>query len=108
MTCPVDCIHYVDWKELRALEAEREGIDINFKAKLVGNEHDNIRNGQQVVIVCSALDDFERCCSVVRSNVLCGGSWLVGDRRSSVPAVGMFVYRCMQDQESRRRVSSLV
>lgn len=48
MTCPVDCIHYVDWKELRRLEGEREGLDINFKARLVGNDHDNVRNGQQV------------------------------------------------------------
>lgn len=47
-TCPVDCIHYVDWPELKDLEAEREGIEINFKAKLVGNDHDNARNGQQV------------------------------------------------------------
>lgn len=48
MTCPVDCIHYVGWKELRRLESEREGLDINFKARLVGNDHDNVRNGQQV------------------------------------------------------------
>lgn len=48
MTCPVDCIHYVDWPELVRLEKEREGIDINFKAKLVGNDHDNAVNGMQV------------------------------------------------------------
>lgn len=48
LTCPVDCIHYVGWGELKKLESEREGIDINFKAKLVGNDHDNVRNGQQV------------------------------------------------------------
>ena len=47
-TCPVDCIHYVDWPELVRLEKEREGIDINFKAKLVGNDHDNAVNGMQV------------------------------------------------------------
>eukprot|EP00903_Cladosiphon_okamuranus_P012503 g11707.t1 len=46
-TCPVDCIHYVDWPELVRLEREREGIDINFKAKLVGNDHDNAVNGMQ-------------------------------------------------------------
>eukprot|EP00752_Nemacystus_decipiens_P004980 g4528.t1 len=46
-TCPVDCIHYVDWPELVRLEKEREGIDINFKAKLVGNDHDNAVNGMQ-------------------------------------------------------------
>ena len=48
MTCPVDCIHYVDWPELVRLEKEREGIDINFKAKLVGNDHDSMANGMQV------------------------------------------------------------
>lgn len=44
----MDCIHYVDWPELVRLEKEREGIDINFKAKLVGNDHDNAVNGMQV------------------------------------------------------------
>lgn len=49
LTCPVDCIHYVDWPELTRLEAERAGVDINFKARLVGNDHDNAKNGQQVL-----------------------------------------------------------
>ena len=49
LTCPVDCIHYVDWPELTRLEAEREGVEINFKARLVGNNHDSATNGQQVI-----------------------------------------------------------
>lgn len=44
----MDCIHYVDFPELVRLEKEREGISINFKAKLVGNDHDNVANGMQV------------------------------------------------------------
>lgn len=56
-TCPVDCIHYVDWPELMRLEKEREGIDINFKAKLVGNDHDNAVNGMQVCTHVSIGDD---------------------------------------------------
>lgn len=52
LTCPVDCIHYVDWPELVRLEKEREGVDINFKAKLVGNDHDNAANGMQVCVLC--------------------------------------------------------
>ncbi|CAB1119806.1 unnamed protein product [Ectocarpus sp. CCAP 1310/34] len=47
LSCPVDCIHYVDFPELVRLEKEREGISINFKAKLVGNDHDNVANGMQ-------------------------------------------------------------
>ncbi|CAN0388559.1 unnamed protein product, partial [Pylaiella littoralis] len=49
LTCPVDCIHYVDWPELVRLEKERDGIEINFKAKLVGNDHDNAANGMQTI-----------------------------------------------------------
>ncbi|CAN0203482.1 unnamed protein product [Ascophyllum nodosum] len=49
LTCPVDCIHYVGWPELKRLETEREGIDINFKARLVGNDHDNQANGMQLI-----------------------------------------------------------
>ena len=49
LTCPVDCIHYVDWPELTRLETEREGVEINFKARLVGNNHDSAKNGQQVM-----------------------------------------------------------
>ena len=39
-TCPVDCIHYLPWDELVALEREREGVmaTYNFKGRLVGNE----------------------------------------------------------------------
>jgi ferredoxin len=34
-TCPVDCIHYVQYDELVRLETERRGQNINFKARLV-------------------------------------------------------------------------
>ena len=34
-TCPVDCIHYVPYEELVALELDRRGQNINFKARLV-------------------------------------------------------------------------
>lgn len=34
-TCPVDCIHYVPYDELVALEKDRRGQNINFKARLV-------------------------------------------------------------------------
>ena len=34
-TCPVDCIHYVPYEELKRLEVERRGQNINFKARLV-------------------------------------------------------------------------
>jgi len=34
-TCPVDCIHYVEYDELVRLETERRGQNINFKARLV-------------------------------------------------------------------------
>ena len=34
-TCPVDCIHYVPYDELKSLEIERRGQNINFKARLV-------------------------------------------------------------------------
>mmetsp|Transcript_16087 Transcript_16087/g.33774 ORF Transcript_16087/g.33774 Transcript_16087/m.33774 type:complete len:410 (-) Transcript_16087:133-1362(-) len=34
-TCPVDCIHYVSYDELKRLEIERRGQNINFKARLV-------------------------------------------------------------------------
>ncbi|KAG7348511.1 ferredoxin [Nitzschia inconspicua] len=34
-TCPVDCIHYVPYDELVALEVERRDQNINFKARLV-------------------------------------------------------------------------
>ena len=49
----MDCIHYVGWPELKRLETEREGIDINFKARLVGNDHDNQANGMQVRCVAA-------------------------------------------------------
>ena len=38
-TCPVDCIHYVPWEDLIALESARDSPDapsINFKSRLVG------------------------------------------------------------------------
>jgi ferredoxin len=34
-TCPVDCIHYVPYDELKILEIERRDQNINFKARLV-------------------------------------------------------------------------
>lgn len=34
-TCPVDCIHYVPYDELKRLEVERRNQNINFKARLV-------------------------------------------------------------------------
>jgi len=34
-TCPVDCIHYVPYEELKALEIRRRNQSINFKARLV-------------------------------------------------------------------------
>ena len=34
-TCPVDCIHYVPYDELKRLEVERREQNINFKARLV-------------------------------------------------------------------------
>mmetsp|Transcript_5134 Transcript_5134/g.7149 ORF Transcript_5134/g.7149 Transcript_5134/m.7149 type:complete len:395 (-) Transcript_5134:667-1851(-) len=34
-TCPVDCIHYVPFDELKRLEVERRKQNINFKARLV-------------------------------------------------------------------------
>ena len=34
-TCPVDCIHYIEYDELVRLETERRGQNINFKARLV-------------------------------------------------------------------------
>ena len=37
-TCPVDCIHYVSYPELKRLEIERAGLQINYKARLVGSD----------------------------------------------------------------------
>jgi 4Fe-4S single cluster domain of Ferredoxin I len=34
-TCPVDCIHYVPYDELKELEIDRRNQNINFKARLV-------------------------------------------------------------------------
>jgi len=34
-TCPVDCIHYVPYDELKRLEIDRRDQNINFKARLV-------------------------------------------------------------------------
>lgn len=34
-TCPVDCIHYVQYDELVRLETDRRGQNINFKARFV-------------------------------------------------------------------------
>mmetsp|Transcript_5479 Transcript_5479/g.8601 ORF Transcript_5479/g.8601 Transcript_5479/m.8601 type:complete len:412 (+) Transcript_5479:132-1367(+) len=34
-TCPVDCIHYISYDELKRLEVERRGQNINNKARLV-------------------------------------------------------------------------
>lgn len=37
-TCPVNCIYYVDWTDLVALEKMRDGQVINSKARLVGGQ----------------------------------------------------------------------
>uniref|UniRef100_A0A7S2BL04 Ferredoxin n=1 Tax=Octactis speculum TaxID=3111310 RepID=A0A7S2BL04_9STRA len=37
-TCPVDCIHYVPWEELVALETRRQSQFINNKARLVNQQ----------------------------------------------------------------------
>lgn len=49
--CPVDCIHYVSWDELKRLEVEREGFtEINYKARLVGSaEFANKAGGMQEI-----------------------------------------------------------
>lgn len=44
-TCPVDCIHYVPYDELKQLEIERRDQIVNFKARLVGS----IGTGQQSI-----------------------------------------------------------
>jgi len=36
-TCPVDCIHYVPYNELKRLEVERRKQNINFKSRLVNS-----------------------------------------------------------------------
>lgn len=36
-TCPVDCIHYIPYDELKRLEVDRRGQTLNAKARLVGN-----------------------------------------------------------------------
>jgi hypothetical protein len=36
-TCPVDCIHYVPYDELKKLEIERRDQNINFKSRLVNS-----------------------------------------------------------------------
>ena len=47
-SCPVDCIHYVDYDDLVRLEKEREGQVINFKARLVGGDVNAHRVGGAV------------------------------------------------------------
>jgi ferredoxin len=46
--CPMDCIHYVPFEELIALEKAREGQIINFKARLVGNDGLLSSNGANI------------------------------------------------------------
>ena len=52
-TCPVDCIHYVPYEELKRLEIDRRGQNINFKARLVnqgeygGGTSHNVGGGVQ-------------------------------------------------------------
>ncbi len=43
-TCPVDCIHYVPYDELKELEIDRRGQLINNMARLV-NQSDNYATG---------------------------------------------------------------
>ncbi|CAJ1961705.1 unnamed protein product [Cylindrotheca closterium] len=47
-TCPVDCIHYVPYDELERLEKERRDLNINYKARLVGNGAEASRVGSSV------------------------------------------------------------
>mmetsp|Transcript_532 Transcript_532/g.1210 ORF Transcript_532/g.1210 Transcript_532/m.1210 type:complete len:405 (-) Transcript_532:216-1430(-) len=44
-TCPVDCIHYVPYDELKRLEIERRDQNINFKARLVNQGEYNSGSG---------------------------------------------------------------
>ena len=44
----MDCIHYVPFEELIALEKAREGQIINFKARLVGNDGLLSSNGANI------------------------------------------------------------
>jgi ferredoxin len=44
-TCPVDCIHYIPYDELKRLEVDRRGQNINFKARLVGSEQSHMVGG---------------------------------------------------------------
>lgn len=47
-TCPVDCIHYVPYDELKRLEIERRDQNINFKARLVSQGEYGGSNSHQV------------------------------------------------------------
>jgi ferredoxin len=47
-TCPVDCIHYVPYDELKRLEIDRRGMNINFKSRLVGSSDMSHRVGGAV------------------------------------------------------------
>lgn len=47
-TCPVDCIHYVPYDELKRLEIDRRGMNINFKSRLVGSSDLSHRVGGAV------------------------------------------------------------
>lgn len=47
-TCPVDCIHYVPFDELKRLEIDRRGMNINFKSRLVGSSDMSHRVGGAV------------------------------------------------------------
>ncbi|KAL7502497.1 hypothetical protein ACHAWX_000501 [Stephanocyclus meneghinianus] len=46
-TCPVDCIHYVSYEELKRLEIERRDQNINFKARLVNQGEYRAGGGYQ-------------------------------------------------------------
>lgn len=47
-TCPVDCIHYVPFPELKALEIDRRDMTLNFKGRYVGNDSMSHRVGGAV------------------------------------------------------------
>jgi len=44
-TCPVDCIHYVPFDELKRLEEDRREQNINFKARLVNSNASGATRG---------------------------------------------------------------
>lgn len=62
-TCPVNCIYYVDWKDLVALENMRDDQVINNKARLVGgSDLSNTRKGKtKTTVMDSGIIRCEDC-----------------------------------------------